>query len=191
MICNNSQLEKNYILSCVNIDDLVEIKEIIKDIHDYGSKNGDKTYKPEEDDVCIAFYMKKKKWCRGRFLEICEDNPVEAMVCFLDFGKNDKVPLKKIIKYPEAFSYLPNYLYTCRVFGKYLQFILNDIAILTLYGFSLGLPQKPNEELLERIHELLPENTSVKAKSLSVVDSNFHLIEMDAILRILSIEDLI
>lgn len=117
MIYNNSQLEKNYIISCVNIDDLGEIKEIIKDIHDYGTKNEKQTYKPENDDVCIAFYLKKKKWCRARILEICEENPEEAMVCFFDFGKNVRVPLQKVIKYPEAFSYLPNYLYTCRVFG--------------------------------------------------------------------------
>ncbi|KAL5283898.1 hypothetical protein ACFFRR_006278 [Megaselia abdita] len=170
MIYNNSQLEKNYILSCVNIDDLGEIKEIIRDIDGYGSNNEDKTYKPEEDDLCISFYAKKKKWGRARFIEICEDDPNEAMVCFIDFGKNIRVPLKKIIKYPEAFCYIPNFLFTCRVFG---------------------LPQQPNEELIERLYELLPENVSVKAKSLSVVDKNFHLIEMDAVLKILAIEDLI
>lgn len=62
--------------------------------------------------------------------------------------------------------------------------------VLLHFTTSTGLPQ-PNEDLLERLHELLPENVSVKAKSLSVVDTNFHLIEMDAILKILAIEDLI
>lgn len=120
MICDNSQLEKSYILSCVNIDDLVEIKEIIRDIHDYGVQNDSQTYQPEEDDVCIAFYTKKKKWCRGRLIENCDDNSNEAMICFIDFGKTTRVPLNKILKYPEAFFFLPNYLYTCRVFGKYI-----------------------------------------------------------------------
>lgn len=57
--------------------------------------------------------------------------------------------------------------------------------------FFLGLPQHRNEDLLERLHELLPENATVKAKSLGVVDTNFHLIEIEAILKILAIEDFI
>lgn len=118
MIYDNSQLEKNYILYCVNIDDLGEIKEVIREVHDYGVQNEHRTYKAEEDDICIAFYAKKKKWCRAKFIELADDNENEAVVCFLDFGKTCRVPIKKIIKYPEAFSYIPNYLYCCRVFGK-------------------------------------------------------------------------
>lgn len=125
MIYDNSQLEDDYIICCVDIDNLQDIKESKYIVHDYGIKNEDKTYKPEKDDVCIAFYLKKKKWSRAIFLGICEDKPREASVCFIDFGKTTTVSVEKIIKYPEAFSYIPNYLYTCRVYGKYFKYVYN------------------------------------------------------------------
>lgn len=124
MIYDTSQLEENYIISCINIDDLGEIKETIKDIHDYGVQNEETTYKYEEGDICIAFYPKKKKWARGKFVEISEENHNEAEILFVDFGKTCKVPIQKIIKYPEALTYIPNFLYTCRVFGKYFYYFI-------------------------------------------------------------------
>ncbi|XP_054729737.1 protein vreteno [Anastrepha obliqua] len=155
-------------LSCTTKEWAIEIEKFQKDLQFYAESLEEQSYTPRISELCIAKYKVDGKWYRGRCLEIVGDG--YPSIIFIDYGNIGMVSVNDIRRYPAQFTFP---IYTC------------DCEIK-------GLPEQCDEELVQKLEELIPNGSTINCNMVTIYkEDNFHAITLTKLIQNLETEGLL